>query len=150
MATKILIVLAIWWSVKYFFAYKIKNKIKKGSSKASCFSSKRNKEKKKITLKSECSFSLATTKTIKRIINDFDVKKALSGEIPASLFKKCDFIFNTVKTCINTTLASGIFPESLKGVNISPIHKIDDPFDKKNYRPASILLLAWKVCERVI
>ena len=150
MATKILIVLAVWWSVKYFFAYKTKNKIKKGSSKALCFSSKRNKEKKKNYIKSECSFSLATTKTIKRIINDLDVKKALSGEIPASLFKKCDFIFNTVTTCINTTLASRTFPESLKCVNESPIHKIDDPFDKKNYRPASILLLASKVCERVI
>ena len=74
----------------------------------------------------------------------------MSGEIPVPLFKKCDFIFNTVTTCINTTLASGIFPESLKRVNISPIHKTDNPFDKKNYRPASIFLLASKVCERVI
>ena len=38
----------------------------------------------------------------------------------------------------------GNFPE-----NISPIYKKGDPFDKKNYRPVSILLLVSRTYERV-
>ena len=34
--------------------------------------------------------------TIKRIINDLHVEKASSWEIPASNFKKYNFVFNTL------------------------------------------------------
>ena len=44
----------------------------------------------------------------------------------------------------------GCFPDSLKEANISPIVKKDDPFDKSNYRPVSILPLISKVYERLI
>ena len=101
--------------------------------------------KKKIEIKCEFSFSLVYTDTIKESGNDLDVKKAMSGEIPASLFKKYDFIFDTV-----TALASGIFPESLKCANVNSIHKKDDPFNKKNYRPMNMLPLVSKIYERVM
>ena len=35
----------------------------------------------------------------------------------------------------------GSFPDSLKCANVRPIYKKVDPFDKKNYRPVSILPL---------
>ena len=38
--------------------------------------------KKKFRIKSQFSFNLVSTETIKRIINDLDIKKASSGEIP--------------------------------------------------------------------
>ena len=44
----------------------------------------------------------------------------------------------------------GSFPDSLKCANARPIYKKVDPFDKKNYRPVSILPLLSKVYERVI
>ena len=44
----------------------------------------------------------------------------------------------------------GSFPDSLKCANARPIYKKVDPFDKKNYRPVSILPLLSRVCERVI
>ena len=40
---------------------------------------------------------------------------------------------------------TGIFPSSLKLGNITPTFKKDDPIDKSDYRPVSILLLLSKV-----
>ena len=37
--------------------------------------------------------------------------------------------------CINDTLSQGIFPESSKFVNITPVHKKDEATDKEKYRP---------------
>ena len=42
--------------------------------------------KKKFKIKSEFLFNHVSTETIKRIINDIDIKKTLSGEIPTSFF----------------------------------------------------------------
>ena len=106
--------------------------------------------KKKFKIKSEFSFNLVSTETIKRIINDLDITKAFSSEIPTYLFKKCDFILDTVTVCVNGALKTGPFSDSLKCANVRTIYKRDDPFDKKNYRPVSILTLLSKVYERVI
>ena len=106
--------------------------------------------KKKFKIKSEFPFNLVSTETIIRIINDLDIKKTSSGGIPTYLFKKCDFILDTVTVCVNEALKTGSFPDSLKFANVRPIYKKDDPFDKKNYRPVSILTLLSKVYERVI
>ena len=105
--------------------------------------------KKKFKIKSEFSFKLVSTETIKRIINDLDIRKASSGEILTYLVK-CDFILDTVTVCVNEALKTGSSPDSLKCTNVRPICKKDDPFDKKNYRPVSILPLLSKVYERVI
>ena len=43
--------------------------------------------KKKFKIKNVFSFKLVSTETIKKIINDLDIKKASSGEIPTYLFK---------------------------------------------------------------
>ena len=95
-------------------------------------------------------FNLVSTETIKRIINDLDIKKASSGEIPTYLFKKCDFIPDTATVCVNETLKTGSFPDSLKCANVRPIYKKDNLFDKTNYRPVSISSLLSEVYERVI
>lgn len=47
-------------------------------------------------------------------------------------------------------MASGIFPDSVRCAGVIPIHKKVDLFDKKNYRPVSVLPLVSKVYERVI
>ena len=106
--------------------------------------------KKKLKIKNEFLFNLLSTETIKRIINDLDIKKAFSGEIPTYLLKKCDSIFDTVPVCVNESLETGSFPDSLKCANVRPIYKKEDPFDKNNYRLVSILPLLSKVYERVI
>ena len=52
--------------------------------------------------------------------------------------------------CVNKSFASGELPDCLEQGNISPIFKKDDPLDKENYRPVSILLLVSKVYEKLI
>ena len=44
----------------------------------------------------------------------------------------------------------GFFPDSLKCANVRPIYRKADPFDKKKFRPVSILPLFSKVYERAI
>ena len=47
-------------------------------------------------------------------------------------------------------MINGKFPITLKNANVTPVHKKDDPTDKKNFRPISVLPLLSKVFERVI
>ena len=66
------------------------------------------------------------------------------------MLKESEFTFECLKNCINHSIEeTGIFPSSLKLGNITPIFKKDDPLDKSNYRPVSILPLL-KVYERII
>ena len=57
---------------------------------------------------------------------------------------------NTVTVCVKEPLKTGPFHESRKCVNVRPIRKKVNPFDKNNYRPVSILPLLSKVYERGI
>ena len=52
--------------------------------------------------------------------------------------------------CINGALSQGIFPDSLKLANITPVHKKGETTDKENYRPVSVLPLFSKIFEKVI
>ena len=45
---------------------------------------------------------------------------------------------------------NGKFPTTLKNANFTPVHKKDDPTDKTNFRPVSVLPLLSKVFERII
>ena len=47
--------------------------------------------------------------------------------------------------CINGALSQGIFPDSLKLANITPVRKKDKTTDKENYRPVSVLPLFSKI-----
>ena len=87
--------------------------------------------KKKFKITSEFSFKFVSTETIKRIINDLDIKKVSSGEIPTYLYKKCDFILDAVTICVNEALKTGSFPNCLKCANVRPIYKKEDPLIKK-------------------
>ena len=52
--------------------------------------------------------------------------------------------------CANYTLKNGKFPDSLKNATITPVYEKDDPTDKVNYRPVSVLPLLSKIFEKVI
>ena len=73
----------------------------------------------------------------------------MSSEIPTYLFKKCDYILDTVTVCVNEALKTGSFPVILKCANAGPIYKKEDPFERKIYRPVSILPFLSKAYERV-
>ena len=64
----------------------------------------------KFKIKGEFLFNHVYTETIKRIINDLDIKKPSSGEILLIFFfKKCDFVLDTVTVCVNKALKAGSF-----------------------------------------
>ena len=84
-------------------------------------------QSKKFKIKSECLFNRVSTEAIKRIIIDLDIKKP-SSETPTYFLKKCDFVLFWV--CVNKALKTGSFLDSLKYVNVRPIYKKVDLFDK--------------------
>ena len=45
---------------------------------------------------------------------------------------------------------NGKFSNSLKNASFTPVYKKDDPTDKVNYRPVSVLPLLSKIFEKVI
>ena len=107
--------------------------------------------KKKYENINKFSFLPVTTNEAKKIIKDLKTNKSVGGEIPIQILKESEFTFECLKNCINHSIEeTGIFPSSLKLGNITPIFKKDDPLDKSNYRPVSILPLLSKVYERII
>ena len=92
-----------------------------------------------------------TTDEVKKVIIDLKTNKSVGGEITIQILKKSEFTFECLKNCINHSIEeTGIFPSSLKLGNIVPIFKEDDPLDKSNYTPISILPLLSKVYEQII
>ena len=53
-------------------------------------------------------------------------------------------------TIINTSLSTGVFPESLKIAKVIPAFKADDPTLFSNYRPISILPALSKLFEKAM
>ena len=93
-------------------------------------------------------FQLVSTEDVKKIIKDLKTNQSAGGEIPTQILKESEFTLETLENCINQSLkTTGEFPGSL---NLTPIYKNDDPLDKSNYRPVSILPLLSKVYERII
>ena len=108
------------------------------------------KLKEQYKVNSNFSFRRATTEEIKVIIRDLSTNKAAGGEIPVNILKKSNFSFDELTKCVNYALTNGKFPITLKNANATPVHKKDDPTDKTNFRPVSVLLLLSKEFERVI
>ena len=82
---------------------------------------------------------------VRLLIKDLKNKRAAGGDIPLKLLKECDFTYEKFTNCINNSLSEGLFSDSLNRPNITPVHKKNDPLDKENYRPVSILPLLSKV-----
>ena len=87
---------------------------------------------------------------VKTVIQDLKNNKSVGGEIPIQILKESEFTFETLTNCINKSIETGYFPDSLKEANITSIFKKDDPLDKSNYRAVSILPVISKVLERLI
>ena len=50
---------------------------------------------------------------------------------------------------INDSLLKESFPESMQLGNTTPVHKKDEPTDKEDYRPLTVLPLLSKILERL-
>ena len=58
-----------------------------------------------------------------------------------------DICASTLMEIFNHCIKNGTFPDELKLADISPIFKLLDSTDKKNYRPISILRSVSKLFE---
>ena len=72
-------------------------------------------------------------------MKNIPTNKATRGEIPLNVSKQSIFTSEMSKDCINDSLLKGIFLDSLKTGNKTQVYKKDEPTDKENYRPETIL-----------
>ena len=96
-------------------------------------------------------FNFVSSNDISKIINSLDPTEKTSGAIPAKIVKLVNKqICKDQANCINESIKQKKFPNELKIADIRPIFKKDDPLDKTNYRPISILPTVSKIFERIL
>ena len=96
-------------------------------------------------------FNFVSSDDISKIINSLDPTKKTSDAIPTKIVKLANKqICKDLVNCINECIKQNKFPNELKIADITPIFKKDDPLDKTNYRPTSILPTVSKIFERIL
>ena len=108
------------------------------------------KLKQKFSIKRKFAFKPFTEEFFKNILNGLSWNKAAGGDIPLNLIKESTFIPLYLVHCFNENLVKDEFPDPLKLSNIIPVQKKEDPADKTNYRPVSVLSLLSKVFEKMM
>ena len=85
-------------------------------------------------------------------INKLNTRKTSPIEsIPARIFEEYSNIFSEIlQRTLNEDLSNMTFPKKLKLGDIPSLHKKDDKFSKKNYRPIATLPSASKIYERIM
>ena len=79
-------------------------------------------------------------------LEDLKSNKSVGGDIQTNILKECNFTFSVLADRIE----NDTFPDCLKEASVTKVFKKDDPLDKGNYRPVSILPLFSKVFEKLI
>ena len=78
-------------------------------------------------------------------------KSGTQNDIPAKILKKCTSSTAPVlQKLFNGILRTGNFPDKLKLADITPVFKKNNPLEKENDRPASVLLIVSKIFERIM
>ena len=97
-------------------------------------------------------FSHVEQSTVSNILNKFNAKKATGiDKISVKLLKLGSQSLVPFYThFINKSIDTGIFPDRLKQAQVTPVYKKNDPLEKSNYRPVSILPAPSKIFEKVL
>ena len=96
-------------------------------------------------------FNFVSSDGISKIINYVDTTKKTSVAIPIKIVKLANKkICKDLENCINECKKQNKFPNELKIADITPIFKTEDPLDKINYRPISILPTVSKIFEGIL
>ena len=66
-------------------------------------------------------FRPVSVEEVKKIIRDLKTNKAVGGEIPTKILRECEFTFDVLTNCINKSIETGYFPDSLKLANVAPV-----------------------------
>ena len=89
---------------------------------------------------------------VKKDILNLNIKKtSTSGSILVTTLKQSlDIYLPYLIKSINYTINEGKFPAELKHSEAIPLFEKEDPLNKENYRPVSLLPHLSKVFERII
>ena len=87
---------------------------------------------------------------IHKLISQLNKGKALGPlSIPVTILKDNVNILSTpLSFIINRSFEQGVFPESLKTAQVTPVHKKEDTLTISNYRPISLLSVFNKILEK--
>ena len=112
------------------------------------------KMEQKMEGKNGISFHLRTVREeqVLKILSNLKAKRSTGfDDISANMLKKsAEIICLPLTRIINTSITSGIFPESWKLAIVKPLFKKGKKSDKVNYRPISLLSAPSMVLERVV
>ena len=101
-------------------------------------------------IKEKIFFELVSVTDVENDIKNIPYNKASGGDMPIQILKQSGFSYQILTDYINDAINKGVFRDSLKIANITPAHKKDEPTDKENYRPVSVLPLLSKLFERLL
>ena len=101
-------------------------------------------------IKDDFSFQPVSVKAVENVIKNIPSNKASGIDIPVQILKQSRFTYQILTDCINDAINKVVFPDSLKIANIAIARKKDQPTDKENDRPVSVLPLLSKVFERLL
>ena len=88
---------------------------------------------------------------INKTIQSFPSKRSHKSDIPSFIYKQISDIISPIfASLINSSVASGVFPNFMKIARVIPLHKSGSKSDVSNYRPISTLPFLSKVYERII
>ena len=78
-------------------------------------------------------------------------KATQQGDISVRIIKENKIAFSQfLSQMFNFYIDNNAFPSGLKKADIKLVYKKDDPFEKNNYRPISILPISSKAFERCL
>lgn len=85
-------------------------------------------------------------------MNKINVKKATGvDKMSPKLLRAGALVLNKhITTLVKNTIKTSDFPHRLKDAQVLLLHKKNDPLDKKNYCPVSVLPTISKVYEMVL
>ena len=98
-------------------------------------------------------FQTVTPKQVQSVIKSSPTKTCGLDPIPTILLKEClDVLLPIITSIINSSLTSGVVPDSFKVARITPLIKKPslEPDILANYRPISNLPFLSKVLERIV
>ena len=98
------------------------------------------------------SFKTVEIGDIEKEINNINPKKAtISNSIPHKILKRSSKVSASVlHKLFNDSIEKSEFPQNLKLADITPVYKTNNPLEKTNYRPVSILSVVSKIFEKIM
>ena len=108
--------------------------------------------KSKINTSNSFSFTEIETDDVNKEIRSLNSKKSgTQNDIPAKIFKKCvSSTAPVLQKLFNEILRTGNFPDKLKLADITQVFKKNNPLEKEDYRPVSVLPAVSKIFERIM